>query len=343
MVNSHSKQRRRRNAAPVIALLLLSPVVGELLFGSVRITTLFVLVLLVGTWGCAAMLIRHVVRVRGRGWGSALLLALALAVAEECVIQQTSLAPLVGVDPAHVYSRAFGVNWVYLLWALGYESIWIVLLPIQLTELMFPAHRDEPWVGRRGVTIAGAVFALASFAAWYSWTQVFVPRFSPQSAYSPPLSAIAIALAAIAALAALALAPRPLPRASAAAHVPGPWPLGILAFVFGLGWCGLVLIAYGAAPDLPVAVPIAVGLLLAGAAPALLRRWGRSAEWQDAHRCALVTGALCGSMLVGFVVLKLGAAPSIDIIGKLVLNVAALLLLAWLARRVRGPASPPAS
>ena len=143
--------------APVVALLLLSPVIGEVLFGATRISTLFVLIPQIGTWGCASLIIREVVRRRGGGWLAILLLGIALAVAEECVIQQTSLAPLVGADSQHLYGRALGVNWVYFLWALGYESVWIVVLPIQLTELIFPARRDEPWMGTLGLVISAGL------------------------------------------------------------------------------------------------------------------------------------------------------------------------------------------
>ena len=148
-----------RRAAPVITLLLLSPIIGEVLFGATRITTIFVLLPQIGTWGCAALLIREFVRRRRLGWPSVLLLGIALAIAEECLIQQTSLAPLPGVDPASPYGRMFGVNWVYFLWAIGYESVWIVILPVQLTELIFPALRDEPWLKRRGLIISTVAFA----------------------------------------------------------------------------------------------------------------------------------------------------------------------------------------
>ena len=189
---------RWQRSAPVIVLLVLSPVIGEVLFGATRITTLFVLLPQIGTWGCAALIIRDMAKRRRRGWHAVLVLGIALAIAEECLIQQTSLAPLVGADLQHPYGRALGVNWVYFLWALGYESLWIVVLPIQLTELIFPARRDELWLGRRGLLISAVAFGLASFVAWYSWTQLFLPklfpswstrfRSLPSSSHPPPSS-----------------------------------------------------------------------------------------------------------------------------------------------------------
>lgn len=196
-----------RRSAPVIVLLVLSPVIGEVLFGATRITTLFVLLPQIGTWGCAALIIRDVVRRRRRRWLAVLLLGIAVAIAEECLIQQTSLAPLVGAELEHPYGRALGVNWVYFLWAVGYESLWIVALPIQLTDLIFPARRDDLWLGTRGLMISAVVFVLASFVAWYSWTQLFLPQYFPELVYKVPRTAILIASAAIVVLTAAALGP----------------------------------------------------------------------------------------------------------------------------------------
>ncbi len=144
----------RRGSAPVVVLLLLAPIVSELLFGTTRITTIFVLLPQIGTWGCAALLIRELARRRRLSGMAILLLGMALAVAEECIIQQTSLAPLVGTSADHVYGRTIGVNWVYFLWALVYESVWAVVIPIQLAELIFPDRRQEPWLGNRGLILS---------------------------------------------------------------------------------------------------------------------------------------------------------------------------------------------
>jgi hypothetical protein len=46
-------------SAPVIVLLVSSPVIGKVLFDATRITTLFVRLPQIGTWGCAAWLAPH--------------------------------------------------------------------------------------------------------------------------------------------------------------------------------------------------------------------------------------------------------------------------------------------
>ena len=302
------------------------------------ITTLFVLIPATGVWGCAALLIREASRRWGKA-GSLLLLGLALAVAEECIIQQTSLAPLVGNDAAHGYGRSLGVNWVYLAWALGFESIWAVVVPVALTGILFPDRRNEAWIGRRGAWIAAVALALSSFAAWYSWTQVYVPKFFPQSVYRPPLSPRLIALAVIAALifaagrgrqAASVVSPAPV------SSLPPSGVLGLAAFALALPWYLLVLLAFNVLPALPVAVPLFGGLVIAIAALRLLGRWLAHPDCGDAHRLALTVGVVVATLVGGIATLAAAKALLIDRSAQVVFNLATIAWLVALARRRSG-------
>lgn len=319
----------RRRAAPVVTLLVLSPIIVEFLFGSTRISTLYLLIPQIGVYGCGALLIRALVRYRGRSWFAILLLGLAFSIALECVILQTSFISL----PFALYGRALSVNWVYLLFQLGYESIWAVVLPIQLTELLFPSRRDDTWLGRWGLAITAMVFLLASIATWYLF-RLAIPKFVHGPASPPPLFAIVIALAVIALLVVAALGPwsSSHPRHQAARPAPWPWLVGLVAFVLALLWFMLAVFSAGVAPSLPAVIPIVIGLAWAAVAFLVVRHWSASSAWQDTHRLALVCGALVASMLVGFV--ASGIVLPIDLIGKLVLNVIAVLWLASLAWRL---------
>jgi len=148
----------RRRGTALLALLVLAPLIAEVLEGSTHLTNLFAFPTQIGVYGCAALLIRAIVRSQRKGWIALLLLGIAYGLAEECVILQTSLYPLFVADPQHIYGRVLGVNWIYLFWAVGYESIWSIVLPIQLTELLFPEQRDDPWLGRTGLLITAIFF-----------------------------------------------------------------------------------------------------------------------------------------------------------------------------------------
>ncbi|WP_165228552.1 hypothetical protein [Aquisphaera insulae] len=329
---------RRQRVAPAVTLLLLSPIVVNVLFGAIRITFILAVLPAAAAWGLGTLIIRDLVRRRHRGWAAILLLGVALAIAEECVFLQTSLLPLIGVDPNHVYGRAFGVNWPYLLWALGYESVWAVALPILLVEWMYPERRNGPWMGSKGLVIASVVFVVAGLVRWYGWTQVFVPQNFPQWAHRPSPFTIVFALVAIGMLVVGGLK---APSSSetvrpATGAAPPPWLVAIAALGVGLAWSVLLFLAYGAAPTLPVGIPLLAGIGLAVVAILLVDRWAHRPGWQELHSLALASGALLASMSAGFLVLKGGGAPPVDFVGKAILNGIAILGLIHLGMRFRG-------
>jgi hypothetical protein len=240
---------------------------------------------------------QEVVRRQQRSWLAILLLGIAYAILEECVILQTSVSPMLfGGDPSQIFSWGLGVNWVYLLWALVYESIWAIVLPIQLTELIFPARRNEPWVSRRGLVIALAAFLVASAAIWYRFTQIGI---SPGKAYEAPLPVIFIALTSAAVFGIAAFAPwTSMHKALATSRsVPHPWLVGLVAFGLSLPWFILPLLVFAGPVSLSAIIPIGVGLAWAAFALFLIYRWSASPSWQDDHRVSLIIGALMASML----------------------------------------------
>jgi hypothetical protein len=331
-----ARYSRRQRIGSIVTLLLLAPVISELLYGAMRISVIFILIPEILTWGCGALLIRECVREWRKGWQSMLLLGLALAVAEEFVIQQTSIAPFV---PAHAYGRVWGVNWVYFVWALGYESVWVVLLPVPLTELLFPARRKERWLSVRGFLLASLAFVLGAFIAWYGWTQRARIKIFHMPPYDPPplylLTGLGVILLLI--LGAYMLPSRGPRGDHAASHsVPSPWPVGSILCVLGTPWAASGLAGWGRGSlPVPLGLILAVGLVWASLTFFLIRRWTSSPDWRDMHRYAVVCGGVLASMLGGFVVFKLGGARPIDWIGKAVLDTAAAASLILFGRRIR--------
>lgn len=117
--------------------------------------------------------------------------------------------------------------------------------------------------------------------------------------------------------------------------MPRPWLIGFISFVLALPWFTLIFLAYGAFPNLPAVIPLLAGLGLAGVVFSIINHWAKGPAWQDSSRLALIFGALIASMLAGFLIFQLGGALPIDVVGKLVLNVVAILLLVRLARGVQ--------
>ena len=311
--------------------------IGEVLSGATRLSFLYVLVPEIMVWGGGALMMRELVRRWRAGWTSLLLLGFGLTIAEEFLIQQTSLAPLPFLGSAPGYGRLYGVNWPYFAFMLAYEAVWIVLVPVQLTELLFPVAREETWLRARGWAVVGGFFLLGSFIAWYTWTQQARPNMFHVPVYTPPSVTLALGALAIVLLAVAAHAVRGADAPVRARTSAPPWVLVLAALAMGFPWYGLMVVVF--APN--VTAPLGAVMAAAGAwaigVYAVVRRWAVSAGWTDAHRWALCFGALLVCMIAGF----LGASgwPRLDTLGKAVLNLiaAAGMIVLWRQIQRRGP------
>jgi len=329
-----------RRAAPVVALIVISPVLTELLMGIVRVSNLWLLLPEMAVYGTAALIIREVIRRMGRGWASMLLLGLVFGIAEECVILQTSLTPQ--FFPPGSFGWASGVQWIYLVALVWYEGVYAVVLPIYLVEMLFPALRTVPWLSRRGLIIACVFLVLSSFGVYELWHRIGLQRYG-DSAYQVPALYVGIALLISAMLVGLALLPRklPTPAEGARRRTPTPWLVGILAFGFGLVWFLFIALPYvppSGLQGMSPLVPIAAGLVWIAAGLFILMRAAAGVGWNDRHRLALIFGMSLASMLGGTAVV-LRAAP-IDILGKFAFDLAALVLFIIFTVRLRLQPAP---
>ncbi len=322
-------------AGPILTLVVLAPFIAEVLSGATRLTFIFVLIPEIMVWGCGSLICREVVRRWRAGWTSLLLLGLALAVAEEFIIQQTSLAPLPWLSGNNPYGRIWGVNWIYFLYMLGYESIWVVLLPVQLTELIFPGSRGIPWLKIRGIVVSVIVFLAGAFIAWYAWTQQARPNVFHAPIYDPPITAMLAGLAAITllVLAAYVFRRADRHRAGETRNAPGTRLVFAIALLLGFPWYVLLVLVFVPNPPVPAWVAVIAGCAWAIVAFLILRNISSRPGWGDLHRWALIFGAMLVCMLCGF--LGSNAWPAIDLVGKVVMNLVALIWMLWFGRTIR--------
>jgi hypothetical protein len=324
---------RPRFAAPIWTLLLLSPFIVELLSGSTRTTILFVFVPEVMVWGVGALFCRDLVRRWRAGSTSLLFLGLALSISEEFIIQQTSLAPLPFPGSHPDYGRMWGVNLVYLLFMLGYESVWAVVVPVKVTELFFPRQAPQPWLRKRGTVLACVVFLAGSRIAWYGWTQQARPRMHA-APYHPPLPMIALGLLAIGGLIGLAYLVRGFGRPSTEDRrraIP-VWLGALAAFVMGSAWFPLVGQNFDPRPVQPFWIAIAIGAAWAALAFTLFTWWSSRPAWSEVHRFAAAFGATLACMVAPYV--TIASWPRIDVIGEVLFDALALAGFLLLASRV---------
>ena len=320
--------------APALLMMVLAPSFTELLLGGTRLSALIGFPPIIGmeivVWGGGAVMLRALARKLGLGWGSLLLFGLIIAMAEEFVIQQTSFAPLVIKLKGVEWARAGGINYVYALWALVYEAVWVVLMPTLVTEMVFPARHGETWLSRAGSVILLVLFPIGSLLAWYGWTHIARVQTFHLPLYTPPAAATAATLAVIAGTFVWAI--RFPPRFAATARPPAPALIGTLGAIWGILWFGLVVLAFGIAPQLPAPTVFAAGLALTVIVLLVLPRWAAHPDWTARNAYGLFFGTLGGAMLASFAGFQ-GAAAE-DLWFKIVTNLIALVLMILLGRKV---------
>jgi hypothetical protein len=313
-------------------LIFLAPLIAEVLNGSTRLSTLFAFVPEVLVWGIGALLCRELARRWRAGWVSLAALGMALAVAEEFVIQQTSLAPIPFPGANAAYGRWGGVNWVYFLFMLGYEAVWVVVIPVKVTEMLFPRRANVPWLKLRGAIAAVVLFLVGCRVAWYAWTQRAVPMVFHIKAYQPPVAMILIGLAAIAVLIALAWAVRGVGRQTVERKIVPAWAAGAMAAIASAAWFGLLGQNFQAHPPLSAVQALSCEIALAVVMFALFAVWVGSARWREIHAWVVCFGVVLATAVMSS--MNRAGFSMMDFAFKNVVDALVLIGLTWLGVRV---------
>src|SRR5215217_4208191 len=154
-----------KKASPALFLLILAPLLGEFLLGNLPLSQSSSAVAfppLVLVYGGGAVFIREVVRKTHRGWPAIMLLALAYGVIEEGLVTQSLFNPDYLDLHNHAYGPipAWGMGAAWTLFVLTIHSVWSIVIPIALTEALFPARASQPWLRTRGFVVYGVIYVL---------------------------------------------------------------------------------------------------------------------------------------------------------------------------------------
>ena len=175
---------------PWLALLLLSPAMGELLSGSAppsEFFTPFGFVILVGLYGCGALVCREL-KVRWRkGLGSLLLLGCAYGILEEGVMVASFFNPgWMDLGVLGGFGRWFEVNTVWAAELTIYHAIFSITIPVLLVELAYPERKGDLWLSDRGFKIVSAALALDVIGGFF--------LFGFMNGYWPPIPQYLLAI-----------------------------------------------------------------------------------------------------------------------------------------------------
>lgn len=311
--------------SPALVLFLLAPTIGELLSGSAPPAEFFApvgFILLAVLYGGGAILARELMHRWRKGWPTLLLLGAAYGIIEEGLMVKSFFDPhWMDLDVLAFYGRWDGVNWIWSLLLTVYHAVFSIAIPILLVSLMFPERRGQPWVSRRGFQVLSALFVLDGLLIFFLLTL-----------YRPPAILYLLAVGATLGLGLLARwVPHPLFPQNDKPAARARW-FGLVGFfgTLGLFFCG------GALPHTLIPAPVTL-FLMAGwvllVALVLVRMSGRGPGWPGRHLLALASGAL-GFFILLSPLQELDQARPDSTAGMSLVGLAAILFLAWIARRI---------
>ena len=212
----------------------------------------------------------------------------------------------------------------------GYHIVWSVCIPILIVELLFLGRGRQPWLRWRGVTVCAIVYALAALALGMVFRKMIMPGFHTTSLHLIVTAGLACTLVmAVLAWPKTKLTANDVPN-PASRLTPPWWLAGILAAIWAASLFGLFLIPASIKPTKVVAIFMLAQLAFTGVLVWRLQVVSRNNPgWTDAHRWALVFGAVLVSS--GFGLLAITAGSRIDQIGVALFSGVTLITLFILA------------
>lgn len=278
----------RSTRLAALALVFLSPLVGEYLLGNITIRDLLAIPFLAPMYGGGALLIREVSRRTGRGRPTVLVLGLAYGLIEPGVFDGSLFSSMYeGVDYSGARIPVLGVSAYYGLQFAVNHAVWSITIPILLVESLAPRHSTTPWLGRPGLALSAAAYVLGGLL-------IREDMIGAGEYHVTLLQAAGVLLVALILVIVAFRLPRRAP-AEGAGRVPRPWLVGVAGFVVSAGYFVLPADRFGVAASVTI---------VAGTAW-MVATLSRRAGWRARHRLALATGALATYAGAAFAVTSL--------------------------------------
>ncbi len=165
---------KRTTLFPVLMLFCLSPWIGEVISGFLtpgQFLEPYRLLITLPPYGCGALIARELMVRNHKGWPGLFMFGLAFGIFFEGIITRVFVNPDPGILAAHevAYQRVWGWNWANTLGVTHFHALLAIVAPVFLTEMLFPKHRRESWMGNPALWICVLVmlawpFVLGQFA-----------------------------------------------------------------------------------------------------------------------------------------------------------------------------------
>jgi hypothetical protein len=293
----------------------MSPFVAEFLLGNVAIDGIVALPLLAPMYGGGALLIRELTRRARRGWPTIIGLGVAYSVWEEAIVTQLLFNPSYhGLALSGAIVPGLGISATQMINIVTLHTVWSVAVSIALVELLFPAQRTKPWLGRFGYFCVWMLFLLGSAFISYSEFQ--------ESGFFASGWELTAGLVAVAILVLVAFILPQKRQLNSTVLSPRPW-LVLVASLCSTSFFMILLFEL-----LPGWLGVLAWAVLVLASIRLIAVWGQRPGWGDWHRWALVAGALLTYAWSSFPQQPvIGTAGSVDLFGNFVFALVGMILI----------------
>lgn len=143
---------KRSHLLPVWILFVMSPWIGEVISGFLTAGQFFEpyrLLLTLPPYGCGALIARELMVRNQKGWPGLFMFGMAFGIFFEGIITRVFVNPDPGIMAAHevAYQRVWGWNWANAIGVTHFHALLAIVAPVFLTEMLFPKHRRESWMG----------------------------------------------------------------------------------------------------------------------------------------------------------------------------------------------------
>ncbi|MFC2023769.1 hypothetical protein ACFLT5_03420 [Chloroflexota bacterium] len=222
-----------------LALLLLSPVMGELLSGSAPPAEFFSplgFLILIPWYGIGAILCREL-SIRWRsGLAGLFLLGMAFGILEEGILIKTFFDPnSVDLGILQAFGWWGGANWPWILELTLYHAVVSITLPVLVVSSLWPDELKRPWLSLPAIISLGCVLALMAVLGWF--------LLSPAQEWPPFLPGSAQFLGALLTLTSLCLLARSIRPRPGIRDLYRRWTLFLAGFSWGIWLLGAWAIA----------------------------------------------------------------------------------------------------
>jgi hypothetical protein len=326
----------KRRIAPAVLLFFLSPGVAELLTSSsppVSFFTPFGLTVMCALYGSGAIVARELAVRWGRGLPSLIALGAAYGILEEGLMVKSFFDPgWPGIGLLGSYGRLAGVNWVWSIELTIFHSLFSIVIPNILVELLFPRSSGKRITGPIGFAALCTVLLADVAFGGLALTK-----------YAPPLVPYVAAGVVAAGLVVLArfLPGRLFPHEPAAAATARRASAPVPYFLLGLGATVCFFLLNWVVPGLAVPPLVTILMVLDVTCGLFVGAWqlGRLYPLEGINRWALASGSLAFFILLAPLVQMDRARTNVQGMAIVGAAMAAFLALVavrlWRLRRAR--------